>query len=99
MLKTMPNPFGALAICLGIGTAGGPVTQAQAPSHTAAQAIVEGTCQDCHNDRVETLEAPTTGVRVGALRGVDTCFEGHGEALERRLVRAVEAGRRHHPGP
>ena len=52
MLKVKRLALTLIVIALGFGTATGPSTFAQAPSATeAAQAIVEGTCQRCHNDR------------------------------------------------
>ena len=94
MLKTMPNPFGALAICLGIGTAGGPVTQAQAPSHTAAQAIVEGTCQDCHNDRARYGNMSLAGfevIRAYENRALRHCSTSTGGCMS-RTPRASTSG-------
>ena len=75
----------AVAVGLGVGTAAGPTMHAQAPSPTeAAQAVVEGTCQRCHNDRA----------RYGnmSLEGFEVATAGEHPALAEKMVRKLRAG-------
>ena len=85
MLKVTPLALGAIVVGLCVGTAQGPAIYAQAPSPTeAAQAVVEGTCQRCHNDRA----------RYGnmSLEGFEVAAADEQPALAEKMVRKLRAG-------
>ena len=57
--------LGAIVVGLGVGTAPDPAIHAQAPSPTeTAQAVVDGTCQRCHNDRARYGNMSLEGFEV-----------------------------------
>lgn len=85
MLKVTPAALGAIVLGLGVATTGGPAIHAQAPNATeAAQAVVEGTCQRCHNDRT----------RYGnmSLEGFEVAAADEHPALAEQMVRKLRAG-------
>ena len=85
MLKPRPLALCAIAVGLGLATTGGPAIHAQAPSPTeAAQAVVEGTCQRCHNDRARYGNMSLEGFEVAAA-------DVH-PALAEQMVRKLRAG-------
>ena len=85
MLKVTPLALSAIAVSLGLATAGGPAIHAQAPNPTeAAQTVVEGTCQRCHNDRM----------RYGgmSLEGFEVATASEDPVLAEKMVRKLRAG-------
>ena len=85
-MLTMTRPaLVAVAVGLGVGTAAGPAAYAQPPSATdTAQAVIEGTCQRCHNDRA----------RYGnmSLDGFEVATAHDQPALAEKMVRKLRAG-------
>ena len=85
MLRVTGPALGALAVGLGLAAAAGPATHAQSVSPTeAAQAVVEGTCLRCHNDRA----------RYGnmSLEGFEVAAADEHPALAEQMVRKLRAG-------
>ena len=85
MLRVTGPALGALAVGLGLAAAAGPAIHAQSVSPTeAAQAVVEGTCLRCHNDRA----------RYGnmSLEGFEVAAADEHPALAEQMVRKLRAG-------
>ena len=85
MLKAAVLALAIGVIGLGFSAADGPLMYAQAPSPSeAAQAVVEDTCQRCHNDRM----------RYGnmSLEGFEVATAHEFPALAEKMVRKLRAG-------
>ena len=83
MLKVTSATLGA--VVLGLWAAVAPPIQAQTPSPAeSAQAVVDGTCQRCHNDRA----------RYGnmSLEGFEVATAHERPALAEKMVRKLRAG-------
>ena len=82
MLKAV---LGAIVLALGVSTTPSPTLRAQAPDPTeAAQAVVDGTCVRCHNDRTRSGNMSLEGFAVAAA-------DEH-PALAEQMVRKLRAG-------
>ena len=65
MLKVTGATLGAKALWTVLAAGMGPVVSAQAPDTiAAAQAVVEGTCRRCHNDRARYGNMSLDGFEV-----------------------------------
>ena len=85
MINAMPRALGIFVIALGTGAAAGPELHAQEPGGTvAAQAVVDGTCLRCHNDRLRSGNMSLEGFAVAATLDHP--------ALAERMVRKLRAG-------
>ena len=85
MLKVTGAGLSATALWTILAAGMGPVVSAQAPGPTeAAQAVVEGTCRRCHNDRA----------RYGnmSLEGFEVATADEQPALAEQMVRKLRAG-------
>ena len=77
--------LGVVAVGLALGAATGSSIHAQAPNPTeAAQAVVEGTCQRCHNDRARYGNMSLEGFEVAAAH--------ENPVLGEKMVRKLRAG-------
>ena len=85
MLKAAVLALAIGVIGLGFSAADGPLMYAQAPSPSeAAQAVVEGTCQRCHNDRMHYGNM--------SLEGFEVATAHEFPALAEKMVRKLRAG-------
>ena len=96
MRMRLRSTLRVVAIALGAVLAAGPATHAQAPetagareaqapaSHESAQAVVDGTCRRCHNDRLRTGNLSLAAFEVAKATE-------QADAAE-RMVRKLRAG-------
>ena len=85
MLKVTGAALSATALWTVLAAGTGPVVSAQTPDTiAAAQAVVEGTCRRCHNDRARSGNM--------SLEGFEVATADEQPALAEQMVRKLRAG-------